>query len=368
MYLKIEEINETNTCPIFVFTPNKNSATEFIIVKKSDNSVAFRLNVDMKNQNETFGYHLYVIPENDIVYGAGNDELYAQFNLEKHDNYIYIKSIYKNTYLCHEYNILRCRNMGRNVGFTLEDARIPFNQRSICLMTYGYMRNPINLNNSPIINSLKEIYPQTNIDIYLFLPNIIDEFYNVSFDVNGISADRCNIFPMMHSNDYKYFMKASYSHGLPIISNKEKHYTYRTMSMLWNITESVRNFLVTKKVYNTYILMRNDMFAMTDVLKKIIDVNKLYCMNNNELDSHLFIGRDILSFNYLYDFYLRNKNTYADYSPNQIIFEFLKSNNIRLGDIHHVSPNIRYPSNFKKNDDAFYKLVIAKYKELFKNN
>jgi hypothetical protein len=321
----------------------------------------------MKNQNGTFGYHLYTIPENDIVYGSGNDGQFAQFTLERHDQYISIKASHKESFLCYEYNVIRCRKRNNTSLFIAEESHIPFIQRSVCIITYGYVRNAIDLNKSPIIKTLKEIYPQTTIDIYAFAPETMDEFYNVSYDFPITSTDKCSVHSVTHQCDVKHFMKISHSHGLPIVSSKGKIYTHRTMSMLWNITESIRTFLATRKVYNIYILMRNDMFEYTHIFKKHIDINKLHCLIGDNLDAHLMIGKDILLLNYLYDFYIRNKNIYSGAPPEQVILDFLKNKNITMGQIHHLAPYITYPINKWKLEDSFCKQVYAKYSELVCN-
>lgn len=367
LYVKIDNISENNPHTRFVLTPIRSQASEFIFIKKSETNIVIRLNVDMKNQNGAFGYHLYTIPENDVVYGSGNDELFAQFNVERHEQYIAIKSAHKNAFLCHEFNIIRCRQRNNSSLFIAEETHIPFVQRSICIITYGYIRNNVDLNKSPIINILREIYPQTTIDIYVFSPETMDEFYNVSYDSSLTNFQKCSVHSITHQCDAKHFMKLSHSYGMPIVSEKGRIYTYRTMSMLWNISESIRTFLATKKVYTVYILMRNDMFEFTHIFKKLIDTNKLYCMVGDKLDSHLMIGNGILSLNYLYDFYIRNKNVYSGALPEQIILDFLKHKNIILGQIHYLSPYITYPTNKSKLEDSFCKFVYSKYSELLNN-
>lgn len=364
LYVKLEDIAETNNSPTFVLVSNRNYASEFVFVKKTETNIAIRLNLDMKNQNNTFGYHLYVMPDSDIIYGAGNDEIFAQFNLERRAQYVYIKSAHKDAYFTYEYNVLRCRRLNSMNTFTIEEAHIPFIQRSICVVSYGYMRTPIDLKTSPIINSLKEIYPHTSIDIYMCLPEVMDEFYNVTLDTSNINSPRCNVSIITHKHDVNYFIKASHSHGLPIVSNKNKIYSHRTLSTIWNITEAIKNVIATKKIYSTYILMRNDMYASTQIFKKILDVNKLFCSINGQLDPHLFIGKDILLFNYLCDFYVRNKSAYLEEPTEKIIRDFLVSHNVTIGDIHYLTPYIHYPINHKKLDDQFYKTVISKYQEV----
>jgi hypothetical protein len=364
LYLKVEDIDEHNFHATFVFTINRTHASEFILVKHHDDTINIRLNLDMRNQNNTFGYHLYVLPVNDIVYGSGNTELYAQFVIEQHGDYVLFKSAYKESYLSYEYNILRCRPKNEFNNFFVEEIHIPIIQRSICIMTYGYIRNPMDLNKAPIIDDLKTIYPQSQIDLYIFTPEVLDEFCNVTFDKNLLTSSKCNISVITHKNDIKYFMKIAYSQGLPIISNKNKNYSYRTISQLWNMSESVKNMLVHKKMYNLYILMRNDQFNTTRLFKKLIDTTKLYCLSNFMIDSHIFIGKDISLFNFLYDFYIRNKNTYAHEIPDKIICDFLCSHKVKLGNIHHVTPFINYNVNTKKLDDSFYKMVVNKYQEI----
>jgi len=364
LYLKVEDIDEKIANATFVFTVNRTYASEFILVKKDEKNINIRLNLDMKNQNNSFGYHLYVMPDNDIVYGSGNTELYAQFNLEKNGDFVQFKSAYKPTYLCHEYNVLRCRPKSEHNNFFIEEVHVPLIQRSICIMTYGYIRTPFDLNKSPILNDLKEIYPNSQIDLYIFTPEVLDEFCNVTLDKNLLTSSKCNISVVTHKNDVKYFIKVAHSQGLPLISNKCKVYSYRTISQIWNISESVKNMLAHKKMYNIYILMRNDQFNTTRLFKKLIDTTKLYCISNYTVDSHIFIGKDIQLFNFLYDFYIRNKNTYAHETPDKVICDFLCSHKVKLGNIHHVTPNITYNINSKKVDDSFYKMVVAKFQEV----
>lgn len=366
MYLKLDNVSEHNNLPTFIFTQNRSCASEFVFTKKTNTNIAIRLNCNMKNQNGTFGYHLYVIPENDLVYGAGNDELFAQFNLEQREQFIVIKSVYKHTYFSHKYNILRSSRLCEHNSFILEEAHIPFVQRNICIISYGYPQGHIELSKSPIINTLKEIYPQSIIDIHMLLPNTINEFSNIpsSASLTNIDNNNVNLSLTTHNNDIKYFMKIAHSYALPIISDKHKIYSYRTISMLWNISESIKVMLSKKRVYNIYILMRNDMFGYTCILKKIFDNNKLYCCINECVDTHLFIGKDVLTMNHLYDFYIRNKTSYIDEQPNKIITDFLCSHNIQLGDIHNITPAITYPINHQKLLESFYKNVIAKYKEI----
>lgn len=363
LYLKLDDVSDKNNSPSFIFTPNRNYASEFILVKKTETNVAIRLNIDIMNQNGTFGYHLYVIPENDVVYGAGNDELFAQFNIERDEQYILIKSAFKNSYFCYEYNILRCRPKNNSCRFIIEEAHIPFVQRSICVISYGYQRRNLDLTKSPIINTLIETYPQSSIDIYMLLPEDVDEFQDNMCNININKPSQCNLFISTHTNNAKHFIKMANSSSLPIISNRNRNYPFRVMSMLWNITESVRNVITAKRVYNSYILMRNDMFMTTQIFKKILDTTKLYCVINNNIDSHLFIGKDILLFNYLYDYYIRNKLSYVNDNPEKIIYDFLASHNVSLGNIYHLSPYVNYPSNLSKYEDSFYKLVVSKYRE-----
>jgi hypothetical protein len=370
MYVRIDDVNEKNHLPILILTPQRSLASEFMFIKKSETSIVIRLNNDMKNQNNTFGYHLYVIPESDLIFGSGNDELFAQFNLEKKDQFVMIKSSYKGTYLSHEYDVLRNRPFDQKWDkflFSIEEIHIPFVQRNICIISFGYLSRQVNLTNSPIINTLKDIYPQSTIDLYMFLPETLDEFYNIQINPKLLQSPKCMTFVKTHNNNIDHFIKLAHSYGMPMISSTHKNYSFRTISLLWNMTESIKMFLETKKVYNTYIMMRNDMFANANVLKKILDCNKLYCLNNNSIDNHIFIGKDILQFSYLFDFFVKNKTTYLDETPERVMNDFLSFHNVRLGDIHHMTPFIDYPSNAQIKLESFFKNVISKYKELFGN-
>lgn len=364
LYLKLENINESNTHPHFLFVSKKNLASEFILIKKSDTNISIRLNNEIKNQNGTFGYHLYTIPDNELVLGAGNDEAFSHFNIEKNNDQVCIRSVHKDAYLCHEFNILRCRKKNNFSSFILEESIIPYVNKSICIISYGYARNNINLTNSPIINTLHEIYPQSQIDLFMCFPKMMDEFYEINYDTSAIINNKCNININIHNNDTKHFMKIAHNQGLPIITNKGKHYSHRTLSTLWNISESIKYFLSFKKVYGIYILMRNDMFEHTKIIKRFLDTNKLCCLNNGRVDPHLFIGHDILTLNYIYDYYIRNKSNFIEASLDQIMYEYLKVHNVQMNDIHVFSQNNGYPINNKKFNDEFYKQVMSKYKEI----
>lgn len=372
LFIKIEEISETNNSPTFVLVSNKNHATEFILSQKTDTNVSIRINAEMKNQNGTFGYHLYVLPDNDIVYGAGNDEIFAQFVLElaelsEHsEQYIKIKSAYKPCYLCHEYNVLRCReHVEENATkFVIENVNIPCVQRTVCVISYGFMKNIIDLKNSPIINSLKEIYPSTILDIYIFTPNILDEFYNVTFDTALINADKCNVTIKTYPYDITHYMKLSHFFNMPIISNKNKVYSYRTLSMFWNLSEAIKMMVATKKIYNTYILLRNDSYSRVNIYKKLIDPMRMYCYNGDSIDTHFMVGKEILSLAHLYDYYVKHRTMYSDATPQQIISHFFASQNFKTGFISNIAPPLQYQVNQNKTSDIFYKTIYEKYKEL----
>lgn len=372
LFIKIEEISETNNSPTFVLVPSKTHATEFILSQKTDTNVSIRINADIKNQNGTFGYHLYVLPDNDIVYGSGNDEIFAQFILElaersEHsEQYIKIKSAYKPCYLCHEYNVLRCREHVEEIAtkFVIENVNIPCVQRSVCIISYGFMKNVIDLKNSPIINSLKEIYPSSTLDIYIFSPSILDEFYNVTFDTSLITDDKCNVTVKTYPYDITHFMKLSHFFNMPIISNKNKVYSYRTLSMFWNLSEAIKMMVATKKIYNTYILLRNDSYSRVNIYKKLIDPTRMYCYNGDSIDTHFMVGKEILSLAHLYDYYVKHRTMYGDATPQQIISHFFASQNLKTGFISNIAPPLQYQVNQNKMSDIFYKTIYEKYKEL----
>jgi hypothetical protein len=372
LFIKIEEISESNSSPTFVLVSNKNHATEFILSQKTDTNVSIRINADMKNQNGTFGYHLYVLPDNDIVYGSGNDEIFAQFMIElaelsgHSEQYIKIKSAYKPCYLCHEYNVLRCReHVEENATkFIIENVNIPCVQRTVCIISYGFMKNIIDLKNSPIINSLKEIYPSSTLDIYIFSPNILDEFYNVTFDAALINADKCNVTVKTYPYDITHYMKLSHFFNMPIISNKNKVYSYRTLSMFWNLSEAIKMMVATKKIYNTYILLRNDSYSRVNIYKKLIDPTRMYCYNGDSIDTHFMVGKEILSLAHLYDYYVKHRTMYNDATPQQIIAHFFATQNLKTGFISNIAPPLQYQVNQNKTSDIFYKTIYEKYKEL----
>lgn len=366
LYIRLTDVVEKNPLPTIDLVTSKQSASDFILIGKSDTNFVIRYNKDMQNQNGTFGYHLYMLPDTDLLYGAGNAEIYAQFTIESFDKYIFIKSAFKQSYLCSEYNIIRCRPMSNPeyCAFTLEPAIVPIIQNNICIISYGFLRIYPDIDTSPIIGSLKRIYPDSNIDIFMFLPNILDEFYNVQIDVQRLKSKTCNLYTKSYSYDIKHFMKLAHYHGLPIMFENTKIYPYRLLSMLWNISESIKFMLNAKKYYNHYILMRNDSYFVTDILSKQIDRGKIYCTINNVVDPHLIIGRDIMMLEYLYDFYVKNKNNFQGNSPGNIITEYFKINKIILGDIYCVAPINKYIINTKKFEDKFYRLVYEKYREI----
>lgn len=364
LYVKLEEISENNNTPTFVLIPNKNHATEFILSRKSCNTVSIRINIDMKNQNGTFGYHLYTMPDTDTIYGSGNDEVFAQFNLIHYDKYIQIKSSHKDCYFCYEYGVMRCRNQTSFTSFLLEDIHIPSVQRSICIISYGFMKNIIDLKKSPIINTLKEIYPQNTLDIYIHSPSILDEFYNVTFDPALITADKCNVSIKTYPYDVTKFMKLSHFFNMPIISNRNKIYSYRTLSMFHNLSEAIKTMVSSKKVYTTYILLRNDSYHCVDLYKKIIDTTKLYCYNNELIDTRLCIGKDILFLSHIYDYFVKNRNQFADVHPRVVIGYFFQAQSFKTGSLCNLAPSPQYQTNQTKLTDTFYKSIYAKYKEL----
>lgn len=61
-------------------------------VYKNKNKYSIKINMNLINQNNTNGWHIYTVPKNNIVYGAGNDEIWATFDIIKKDNLYLIKS------------------------------------------------------------------------------------------------------------------------------------------------------------------------------------------------------------------------------------------------------------------------------------
>lgn len=366
LYIRLTDVSEKNVFPTIDLVDNKTLASEFILTNRSDTNIVIRLNVDMLNQNGTFGYHLYVLPNTDLLYGAGNSELFAQFVLEQLDNYVMIKSAYKQAYLCHEYNVIRARPLSdcNNYAFTIETSIVPIIQNSICIVSYGFLRKHVDIDSSPIIDTLKKVYPESNIDVYMYLPDTMDEFYNVKVEQQKIQSSKCNLNIKLYPYDIKHFMKIAHFHGFPLISEGTKIYPYRTLSMFWNISESIKYMQTSKKYYHIYILMRNDSFLTTDILCKQIDRGKTFCLNNDVVDSHLIVGRDLLKLEYLYDFYIKNKRDFQNAPPNQIITQFLKINKITFGDLRGVAPINKYELNTRKTEDKFYRAVYEKYREI----
>lgn len=364
LYVKIEELSESNNIPTYVLVPNKAHATEFIMTRKSETNVSIRVNTDMKNQNGLFGYHLYVVPESDIIYGSGNDETWAQFTLEEVDNYVRIKSAYKDAWFCHSYNVLRCRNQDTSIDFSIEFVHVPQVQKALCIIGYGFMSSLINLSNSPIMKTLKKIYPTSTIDVHILTPNVLDEFGNITFDPKQIAMDGVSVNVHIYQYDISHFMKLAHGWGLPIISDKNKVYAYRTMSMFRNMSEAIKCVLKTKSQYNTYILVRNDSFHNIDLYEKLIDQSKLYCYNGDSIDTHLMVGgNDMLQLSNIYDFYVKNKDMYRDATPEQIINHFINTKGFRTGLLGNIAPPRNYQINENKKTEIFYKTVYSKYKE-----
>lgn len=371
LYVKIDNITETNRNISLILVNNKLNATEFILQQKTDTNFCFRVNIDCKNQNNEYGYYIYTIPENDLIYGCGNDGLYAQFQLERNNEYIKIKSAFKNCYLCYDYNILRIPNKGNSCNFSFDDNNIITstqitNTKTICIISYGFLRQIPNIDTAPLLNTLKELYPTSSIDIYMHLPNIMDEFYDVEYDPNMLISTKFNLSIKNYKYDVNHFMQVAHSFGLPIINGKHKNYMYRILSMLWNISESIKYLQSSKKYYDVYILLRNDSYSQCQIIRRLINPTKFYCLQDKEnvIDSHMMIGKEILNLASLYDFFVKNKNQLSSLTPCQIITNFFMAYHVDMSPLCYITPKITYSVNSKKTEDTFYKMIYAKYQEI----
>lgn len=366
LYLKVENPNEHDHSPTFVLITQKAYASEFILIRKTPTNFCIRLNIDMKNQNGTYGYHLYTIPDNDTVYGSGDEGIFAQFQLFQNKTSLKIKSANKNSYLIHDYNVLRCRQTGQNMDFFIDDTFTPHTNNSVCIISYGFARRPIDINNSLLLNNLMEMYPRMMIDLYMFLPDIMDELCAIQYDVNTLKSGKFNVSLKTYKYDIKHFIKLAHSFGLPIINGKSRIYTYRTLSTLWNISESIKFMIATKKIYDVYILLRNDMFEHSQIMKNPIDCNKFYATIDGSVDTHIMIGKPILCLEQIYEFFIKNKNKLVTLTPDQIINQFYALKNTPLLPLYCIMPHIVYPVNKQKYDDAFYRNIYGMYHDLFK--
>lgn len=95
LYLYANDISPKNTTSII---PNTIS-TYFYIYTNDNKNYCIRLNENILNQNGTLGWHLYILPNNDKLYSAGNVSLLSSFNIIQKDVYYLIKSAYSNKYL-----------------------------------------------------------------------------------------------------------------------------------------------------------------------------------------------------------------------------------------------------------------------------
>lgn len=91
-YLYAKEIGPKNINGVSVST----APMEFYIYKNRS-KYSIRLNMDLINQNNTKGWHLYTLPKNSTLFGAGNDGIWATFDIIKKDNYYLIKSYHNET-------------------------------------------------------------------------------------------------------------------------------------------------------------------------------------------------------------------------------------------------------------------------------
>lgn len=83
---KIDNVSVNTQGSVFYITSlSKNNSNKYLI----------RLGKPMKNQNGSDGWHLYTLPNDNKLYGAGNDGLWANFIIDKIDNKYLIRSFHE---------------------------------------------------------------------------------------------------------------------------------------------------------------------------------------------------------------------------------------------------------------------------------
>ena len=354
LYLHISNISQHNINPVFILTPDKSDATELLFVKKTNNTIAIRLNSEMKNQNNTIGYHLYSIPTSDLVFGSGNEGAFANFCLEQNADYILIKSGYKNSYLCYEYDIIRLRPLNLEMcSFLIENSEQlnkQSNEKTICIVAYGYPRNQIDLDKSPLISSLSEMYKKENITVYIFVPDTH----------KNINSNKCNVIVKTHANYDEFFIKQSILLGLPIVTTTGL-YSHKLLELFWNLSSATA---LSSSTYNNYILLDINAIENMEIIKKNFDSSRYYCLNNGFFNCYFSIGKGLLQLKYLYDFFVKNKIMYTNVEPETFIRTYLNSQNISMSEIHFIT-NCNIISKLSQRcDDNYFKEISTKYIEL----
>jgi hypothetical protein len=78
---------------------NCDSIGSNFIIKAAQNKYLYRVNIELegnyKNQNGKTGYHIYTIPDDNKVFGSGDDKKWSQFYLIPYDGYVHIQCYHK---------------------------------------------------------------------------------------------------------------------------------------------------------------------------------------------------------------------------------------------------------------------------------
>lgn len=88
-------INVINPSPKVNNTVVANKKPALFVVYSNNGALSIKLELDIMNQNDTKGWHLYTVPKNNILYGAGNNGPWATFTVEKSGNYYLLKTPHK---------------------------------------------------------------------------------------------------------------------------------------------------------------------------------------------------------------------------------------------------------------------------------
>lgn len=359
LYLHVHNICQQNIHPTFILTPNNFEATEFILIKKNNNSFAIRLNYDIKNQNNTFGYHLYTSPDSDLVFGSGDDGLFANFLLFKQNNDLFIKSIYKDVFLSHEYNVLRFRPFNQNnCSFSIETRKeiyTPITEQSICVVVFGYLYEELNLDNSNLLNDLSERYNNQNLHVYFYL-------FNTENKQITSSTNKFKLYINNHNNNDDFFIMKSINLGLTETTTSG-FYTHKLLELFWNISNAV-SFATKQRMYDNYMLLNIDAVNKIKVINKNFDLSRYYCLNEGIFNFYFSVGKFVQRLNYLYDFFVKNKLLYTNMLPEKIILAFLKSQNVITCEIHSITTFNTIAKLQKYCDDDYLQEIKQKYIDL----
>ena len=359
LYIHVHNISQYNCYPTFILTPHDYDATEFILVKKPDNIFTIQLNLDMKNQNDTFGYNLYSMPTSDLVFGSGNDDLFSHFTLEKYNEFFYFKSVHK--YLSHSYNILRFKSFDINdCAFSIENVNYIHNQypeQNICVIIFGYPNKSLDLHNSVLLNDLSKKYNKENLSVYLYLTKCADTDFNIIGE-----NDKYNLKIDLHDNDENSFISKSISNGFPVKTTLNI-YSHKLLELFWNISQSV-SLAIREKKFDNYMLLNIDALFNVNLIRKNFDLSKYYCLNNGKFNFYFSVGKFIQSMNYLYDFFIKNKLLYLNLDPEKIVLNYLRSQNVIAGEIHSITNCPFFAQLQTACEDDYFNDISKKYVEL----